>query len=66
MQRNRSVSRTEDQIGRLLVEGGFITRENLEEAIKAVQREGITLRNSLVSKGYIQVDPIIRTAVRLK
>ena len=53
MQRNQNISRTEEQIGRLLMEGGFITQENLDEAIEAVRQEGLTLRNSLVTKGYI-------------
>ena len=53
MQRNRSISRTEEQIGRLLVEGGFITEENLEEAVVLVQSEGINLRVALTSKGHI-------------
>ena len=53
MQRSRGISRTEEQIGGLLVEGGFITSQNLEEAVETVQRDGITLRNALVAKGYI-------------
>ena len=53
MQRNQGITRTEEQIGRLLVEGGFITQENLDEGIASVQQESTTLRNALVSKGYI-------------
>ena len=53
MQRNRGITRTEEQIGQLLVEGGFITQELLDEAITTVQQEAITLRNALVSKGHI-------------
>ena len=53
MARNRGISRTEQQIGKLLVEGGFITQENLDEAVAVVPREGITLREALVSKGVI-------------
>ena len=53
MQRQKGVSRTEEQIGRLLVEGGFITPQNLEDAVGIVQGEGETLRGALVSKGYI-------------
>ena len=47
MQRNRGITRTEEQIGQLLVEGGFITQELLDEAITTVQQEAITLRNAL-------------------
>ena len=49
MQRNRGLSR----IGQLLVEGGFITQENLEEATESVQKDSTTLRDALISKGYI-------------
>ena len=53
MQRNRGITKTEEQIGQLLVEGGFITQELLDEAITIVQQEAITLRKALVSKGHI-------------
>ena len=53
MQRSWDISRTEEQIGRFLVEGGFISKEDLEEGIEAVKRDGIALRDALVSKGYI-------------
>ena len=53
MQRNRGISRSEEQIGRLLVEGGFVSAENLAEAIQSVQQEGVTLRTALAAKGYI-------------
>ena len=53
MQRNPGISRTEEQIGRLLVEGGFIVQENLDDGIRTVRTDGITLRDALVSKGYI-------------
>ena len=53
MQRNQGISRTEQQIARLLVEGGFITQENLDDAINTVQKDGISLRNALVSKGHL-------------
>ena len=53
MQRNRGLSRIEQQIGQLLVEGGFITQENLEEANESVQKDSTTLRDALISKGYI-------------
>ena len=56
MQRNNEISRTEAQIGRLLVEGGFITQEKLDEAITGVREDGITLRSALVAKGYIADD----------
>ena len=53
MQNNRSINRTEEQIGRLLAEGGFVSQENLDESIKAAQQSGMTLREALVSKGHI-------------
>ena len=53
MQRNGDISRTEQQIGRLLVEGGFISQENLDEAIEVVRQESGNLRAALVAKGYI-------------
>ena len=53
MQSNHNISRTEEQIGRLLVEGGFITEENLQEAVERVQSDGINLRSALTSKGHI-------------
>ena len=53
MQRNRGITRTEEQIVQLLVEGGFVNQEDMDEAIKLVQQDGVTLRNALVSKGHI-------------
>ena len=63
MQRNRGITRTEEQIGQLLVEGGFITQELLDEAITTVQQEAITLRNALVSKGISPTRPIAPSSV---
>ena len=53
VQRSRGITRTEQQVGRLLVEGGFIGKENLDDAISYAQQEGIMLRKALVAKEYI-------------
>ena len=53
MQRHQGMSRVEEQIGKLLVEGGFITQGNLDEASKTVREESTSLRNALIAKGYI-------------
>ena len=53
VQRSRGITRTEQQVGRLLVEGGFINKENLDDAISYAQQESIMLRKALVAKEYI-------------
>ena len=53
VQRSRSVSRTEQQVGRLLVEGGFINKDNLDDAVSHAQQESMSLRKALVTKEYI-------------
>ena len=52
MQR-QGLTRTEQQIGRLLVEGGFITQDNLDECVVTSQQESVSLRGVLVSRGFI-------------
>jgi hypothetical protein len=43
----------EEQIGRLLVEGGFIEQSQLGEARAYADENGVSLRNALVSKRFL-------------
>ncbi|MBI4337945.1 MAG: Flp pilus assembly complex ATPase component TadA [Chloroflexi bacterium] len=53
MPATRSVSATERQIGQLLVEGGFLNKEDLHKAVSQAEEEGRALREVLVAQGYI-------------
>jgi type IV pilus assembly protein PilB len=48
-----SISRIEEQIGRLLVEGGFIADDQLTEAVDHAQTTNTSLRGALVSKEFL-------------
>jgi type II secretory ATPase GspE/PulE/Tfp pilus assembly ATPase PilB-like protein len=52
-QQRRGLSRMEEQIGRLLVEGGFINQAQLDEARAHAQAAGGPLRGALVSKNFL-------------
>ncbi|MBI2165515.1 MAG: Flp pilus assembly complex ATPase component TadA [Chloroflexi bacterium] len=53
MAADAELSRLDQQIARLLLEGGFITQDDLKEAIRLVKEQGTSLRQALVSKGLI-------------
>lgn len=47
------LSRLDDQIARLLLEGGFVNASQMQEAVKLAKEQGMVLRQALVSKSFI-------------
>ena len=52
-QSRTGLTRIEEQIGRLLVEGGFISQAQFLEAVQHAQLMSGTLRSALVSKEFL-------------
>ncbi len=53
MVNKKDISRLDEQIARLLVEGGFVSDENVQEALTQVKERNISLREALVSGNVI-------------
>ncbi|MCH7997686.1 MAG: hypothetical protein IIB11_07930 [Chloroflexi bacterium] len=53
MQAHNDISRLDEQIARLLIEGGFVSDEHVKEAIQQARETGISLRQALVSSNFI-------------
>ena len=52
MNERHGLTRMEEQIGRLLVEGGFIAQDQFDEAKSHAEQTSSTLRSALVSKSF--------------
>lgn len=53
MNESRKITSIEEQIGQLLVEGGFISKEQFDEAKSFAEQTSSSLRSALVSKNFL-------------
>ena len=49
----RCISRTDEQIGKMLMEGGFLSQEQLASALSDAEAAGKAMRDVLAEKGFV-------------